>query len=145
MTEPAGEDRAAAIARARALMAERAASSPAAADPVPASAAAAPRPASTPKHPASAGRIMAAGVAASASLMLVATMAASARATEEPAPAAPQVAQPQVVHRVITIEIPVDAVAGVGSPQEVTAVREPQGQPVAAQAPEPAPAESEGS
>ena len=88
---------------------------------------------------------MAAGVAASASLMLVATMAASARAAEEPTPSAPQVAQPQVVHRVITIEIPADALAPALPQQRATVVQEPQAQPVAADAPEPAPAESEGS
>lgn len=147
MTESSGEDRAAAIARARALMAERDATDGATHD----SDGAPPRPRQAPaKHPASASRIMAAGVAASAGLMLVATMASAAGTSAEPTPSLPQVAEsqgagPQVVHRVVTIEIPGAMVAAPEPEREVTVVREVRTIPAPAQSAASAPAQSEGS
>lgn len=97
------------------------------------------------KHPAAGSRIMAAGVAASAGMMLVATMAAAADNGQAPAPAAPQ-----VVHRVVTIELPAQAgapgaVAPAAQPQEVTVVREVRTLPAPATAPSKAPAATKGS
>lgn len=144
MTESSSDDRAAAIERARALMAERNAG-PVATPPTapPAAAAPAPRPAPA-KHPATASRIMAAGVAASAGMMLVAAMALAAEADNgAPAPAARTA--PQVVEQIIRIEIPTQAVAASPAPAEITTVQDAAPLPAPAEQPALAPAESEGS
>ena len=140
MTE-SSNDRADAIARARALMAERDSSGS-----VPREVAAEPTHRVAPaKHPASASRVMAVGVAASAGLMLVATMASAAGTSAEPTPSLPQVAEPQVVHKVVRIEVPAAAVPAPQPEREVTVVREVRTIPAPSKAPAPAPAQSEGS
>jgi hypothetical protein len=136
-------DRAAAIARATALQAERAAASPDAPQ------SPTPRPRAAKKNTGS--RILVAGAAASAGIVMVGAMAGAARAGS--ANTTP-VSAPQVIERVVMIEVPaaipadttVDPVATATSVQEeVTVVREVRVLPAPPQDPVPAPAPTQGS
>ena len=96
-----------------------------------------------PSHTSS--KIIAGGGAATACLLMVAAMAAADQ------PAAPT-AVPQIIERVVVIEVPVqtagdaDNVASVGVPEpEITVIREVRTVPAPAQDATPAPAASEGS
>lgn len=113
---PNRDDRAAAIARAKALAAAReqseSATGPPPADATPAK--------SRRKHSAAGGRIMVAGMAASAGLLMIGTMAAAARSGTPDAP--------QVVERVIVVQTPAagaDSGSAAATAQDnVTIVRE---------------------
>jgi len=125
-------DRADAIARAKALQARRSESG------------AKPK-SSTPS------RILVAGAAASSGMLLVAAMASAAGAGTT---ASPSLASPQVVERVVVIEVPAPGPAAVDQPaaiadtgpiEEITVVREVRVIPAPAQNPTPAPAPTQGS
>ncbi len=93
-------------------------------------------------------RILVAGASASAALILVGAMAASARSMPAAATAAPQ-----VVERVVTIEIPAQQPTPAAAPSptvdqvqdQITVVREVRTLPAPAADPAPAPAATQGS
>lgn len=125
-TPPQGTDREAMIARARALQAKRG-------------------PGTTPTRSThTASKIIAGGVATTASLLMVAAMAgADQQAAPDPAP--------QVVERIVVIEVPLqnsgapETVANSAQVPEVTVIREVRTLPAPAQDASPAPAATQGS